>query len=299
MTAMARLEIVTEYGTWRQAPVDPKRLEKNVAIAAARGWEVDDEGYIKNGTAVTPAGTNRYNGQPVDLRGASFDLWLLVQEWKAAFPDLPKKNPGSVDRHQNHNPLNPTSDHAKAKASDQYPWSRKRTWEFIDWLDAKMDAAPVKRSYEGRRTQAGIDNWVWDGWTRRAGSPRRRLKPTSNQHRDHAHISVGLVDRRGQITNPDPIPPTIPPDPPGPSRPPTDNATEAIVKQLPTLRKGDTGDDVRRLQGLLVAAAHYTKIDGQFGNDTDARLRDFQSANGLVPDGVCGRVQTWPALLGV
>lgn len=96
-----------------------------------------------------------------------------------------------------------------------------------------------------------------------------------------------------------PSEPTTPPPPPGPDRPPHDTTTEAIVNQLPTLRKGDTGADVRRLQGLLVAAQLWVKIDGQFGNDTDARLRDFQASNGLEVDGVCGRVQTWPALLGV
>lgn len=50
-----------------------------------------------------------------------------------------------------------------------------------------------------------------------------------------------------------------------------------------TLRMGDSGDDVERLQQLLGIAA-----DGDFGPATKRALIEFQQKNGLVADGVAG-----------
>ncbi len=58
-----------------------------------------------------------------------------------------------------------------------------------------------------------------------------------------------------------------------------------------TLRRGDTGEDVRVLQAALGITA-----DGQFGPKTDDRVRAFQRRHELLPDGVVGPL-TWAALL--
>lgn len=58
----------------------------------------------------------------------------------------------------------------------------------------------------------------------------------------------------------------------------------------PTLRRGDTGDLVVRLQRLVGAVA-----DGAFGPLTEAAVRDVQRRLGLVPDGIVGPL-TWAAL---
>ncbi len=65
----------------------------------------------------------------------------------------------------------------------------------------------------------------------------------------------------------------------------------------PTIRNGSTGNDVRRLQRILVMikALGYTEIDGAFGAQTEAAVKDFQSGNGLTADGIVGP-QTWSAL---
>ena len=52
-----------------------------------------------------------------------------------------------------------------------------------------------------------------------------------------------------------------------------------------TLRMGDEGDDVKALQVALRIEA-----DGDFGPSTKAAVMDFQSKNGLGPDGVVGAV---------
>lgn len=52
------------------------------------------------------------------------------------------------------------------------------------------------------------------------------------------------------------------------------------------LKRGATGDDVRRLQALLCLCGHDAKpIDGDFGSGTERALRLYQAAKGLHADG--------------
>lgn len=70
---------------------------------------------------------------------------------------------------------------------------------------------------------------------------------------------------------------------------------EAVPVNHPTLRIGDTGDDVIYLQTLLSSAGEPLKADGKFGTATDRAVRAFQATNGLTVDGVVGP-NTWAAL---
>ena len=58
----------------------------------------------------------------------------------------------------------------------------------------------------------------------------------------------------------------------------------------PTLRRGATGKLVMQVQAIVEVA-----VDGSFGAKTEAAVRVFQKANGLVPDGIIGP-RTWQAL---
>ena len=58
----------------------------------------------------------------------------------------------------------------------------------------------------------------------------------------------------------------------------------------PTLRRGDTGQLVRPVQTRV-----RVRVDGNFGPKTEAAVRAFQSAHGLVPDGIVGP-KTWVKL---
>ena len=62
------------------------------------------------------------------------------------------------------------------------------------------------------------------------------------------------------------------------------------------LRMGDNGELVVTLQNLLVERG-YTPgpVDGDFGPGTQDAVTQFQSANGLAPDGIVG-TNTWQAL---
>lgn len=56
------------------------------------------------------------------------------------------------------------------------------------------------------------------------------------------------------------------------------------------LKKGSTGDDVKKLQARLGLAA-----DGVFGSGTEAAVKAWQQQNGLTADGIVGSA-TWAAL---
>jgi peptidoglycan hydrolase-like protein with peptidoglycan-binding domain len=59
-----------------------------------------------------------------------------------------------------------------------------------------------------------------------------------------------------------------------------------------TLRRGSKGDGVKRMQIKLGLTA-----DGDFGPGTEAALKKWQAANGLIADGVAG-AKTLAKLLG-
>lgn len=63
----------------------------------------------------------------------------------------------------------------------------------------------------------------------------------------------------------------------------------------PGLCKGMIGCDVMFLQAGLTCRGHGCKVDGIFGDDTDAALKGFQTEQGLVADGICGP-KTWLTL---
>ena len=62
------------------------------------------------------------------------------------------------------------------------------------------------------------------------------------------------------------------------------------------LRMGDNGELVTTLQNLLVERGYSPgPVDGDFGAGTQDAVTQFQSANGLAPDGIVG-TNTWQAL---
>lgn len=78
-------------------------------------------------------------------------------------------------------------------------------------------------------------------------------------------------------------------------------AQKTVEIALPVLKKGAKGDTVRAMQILLIGYGSDMEgygADGSFGGATERALKAYQSANGLDPDGSCGR-KTWTKLLGV
>lgn len=74
---------------------------------------------------------------------------------------------------------------------------------------------------------------------------------------------------------------------------------ETITIKINVLKKGSKGDTVKALQRLLkVLDCGISTVDGDFGSETDAAVRNFQSKNKLTADGVVGE-KTWNKLLGL
>lgn len=56
-----------------------------------------------------------------------------------------------------------------------------------------------------------------------------------------------------------------------------------------SLKKGSSGDEVKKLQTVLKARGYYTRsIDGSFGKYTETAVKKLQSAQGNTPDGWFG-----------
>ncbi|WP_213451600.1 peptidoglycan recognition protein family protein [Rhizomonospora bruguierae] len=142
--------------------------------------------------------------------------------------------------------------------------------------------------------------WLYDEALRRAGKTL-----TKRYHSLLAATSCPGARLRAWVIAGMPTPGgTTPVSTPAPTNP-TD-WTEAIVAQLPTLKRGSKGAAVGRLQGLLHAAGYRgSKIDGDFGPATEKDLKVFQAKKKVqnsvtkagAGDGQAGRY-TWTALLG-
>ncbi len=88
---------------------------------------------------------------------------------------------------------------------------------------------------------------------------------------------------------PAPAPKAAPPPVPAPA--PAAPATQAAAAEPDKpIKYGARGDEVKMLQKLLADTGYYAgQIDGVFGGETLAAVKDFQTYNGLEPDGVVGK----------
>ncbi len=84
----------------------------------------------------------------------------------------------------------------------------------------------------------------------------------------------------------------------GREAPPAEPALRPAPDPTPprTVRRGDGGAEVRRLQSRLVELGAELEVDGAFGPATERAVSAFQRQRGLSADGVVGP-QTWGALL--
>ncbi len=95
-----------------------------------------------------------------------------------------------------------------------------------------------------------------------------------------------LYSQAGQGSAPTPAPDPATQEPVA-TPAPTENSSNVTLSR--TLRKGNTGDDVKLLQEKLQALNYYTGgINGVYDDLTIAAVKAFQSNNGLTSDGLAG-----------
>ena len=85
-----------------------------------------------------------------------------------------------------------------------------------------------------------------------------------------------------------------------PEQPSDPKDEETPTQQMPTLRRGNTGEYVTLLQTKLANLGYDLGkygVDGDFGSATLAAVKAYQKANGLTVDGVVGK-NTWESLMG-
>jgi peptidoglycan hydrolase-like protein with peptidoglycan-binding domain len=68
-----------------------------------------------------------------------------------------------------------------------------------------------------------------------------------------------------------------------------------VTSPSDNVKLGDKGDGVKKIQFALKAAGYKVTVDGDFGNQTDAAVRQFQKKNNLKVDGIVGKI-TWGKL---
>ncbi|MUH01168.1 peptidoglycan-binding protein [Scytonema sp. UIC 10036] len=71
----------------------------------------------------------------------------------------------------------------------------------------------------------------------------------------------------------------------------------SAVREVTTVRRGDTGSAVRLLQNILISLGYLGRDlnTGNFLEQTDDAVRNFQADNSLRVDGIVGP-RTWDLL---
>lgn len=223
-------------------------------------------------------------------------LEVLLAEINAAAPKRSKASDGSIGDapHQSsssdHNPND--ADVVCARDFTHDPGGGADMHRFAEHL-RKRNHPAVKYVIWNRRI-----------WSKSRNSEGWRSYSGSNPHNKHMHVSVGRGSDGSSIGPYDNTESwgvadvDVKPNPPKPSKPSAPSTGTSLGGKMPTLKRGSNGRDVRILQGLLCAWGRSVAIDGNFGEKTDAAVRDFQSDHARPVDGIAGKV-TWNKLLGL
>ena len=205
-------------------------------------------------------------------------LETLRTEVNAKWPSRSKASDGTIAG-DDHHVANPDSDHE--------PWVKDGAMGVVTAMDITHDPANgpdseqlaetlrqsqdprIKYIISNRKIASSeISPWQW------------RPYNGKNPHNHHVHISVKSDKSLYDATQSWAIANVAPPAPghvPGNTR--------------PTVRRGSTGDAVKRVQELL----GLTPVDGRFDEKVDAAVKAAQERAGIVADGIVAP-QTWELL---
>jgi hypothetical protein len=107
------------------------------------------------------------------------------------------------------------------------------------------------------------------------------------------------ADVRSGTTTP---PPTTPPPTTPPPTTPPQTGDKDMAAIMPTIKKGQSGPYVERMQHLLAAAGfmdpgNTSNYDGVWGNGTDGAKKKFDDAHGLTSSNTDCGAKSWESLL--
>jgi len=216
-------------------------------------------------------------------------LDILLRQINAMSPNRDKSSDGSIgdERHQaertsDHNPWvhDPSTGEGLVTARD-FTNDPKHGIVSNDIAHLLIDSHDERIKYviSNAKIASGSNQdrpaWKWRPYT------------GVNPHDHHFHISV----KSDKAHYDDDAPWRLD----GVEVPPVVANAKPAVLSYPLLRVGIAGEDVKRLQYLLVNAGYNIRQDGDFGAGTLKAVKDFQSKSALVADGVVGPY-TWRAL---
>lgn len=203
-------------------------------------------------------------------------LETLLAEVNAKWPTRSKQSDGTIG----------DAAHA-SRSSDHNPWVRDGAMGVVTGMDITHDPGKgldseqlaeklrqsqdprIKYIISNRKIASSTESpWQW-----------REYKGT-NPHNHHVHISVKPDQPLYDSTQSWALANVAPP-PPG----------HVPGNTKPTIRRGSTGDAVKRLQELL----GLTPVDGRFDEKVDTAVKAAQERAGILADGVVAP-QTWELL---
>lgn len=207
-------------------------------------------------------------------------LETLRSQVNAKWPNRSKDSDGSIgDEHHSarlsdHNPDGAGVVHAIDLTHD--PKGGFDSYGFADMILRNQDPR-LKYVISNRRIGSGPAGPAPGTWR------DYRVPPNLNPHDHHCHISImsgpKADDTHTWNIGGYQVGPAVAPFTPAPA----------------TLRKGAVGASVMSLQSDLNTHGASLKVDGEFGDATEAALKKFQTDHHLAADGVCGP-QSWKAL---
>lgn len=111
-------------------------------------------------------------------------------------------------------------------------------------------------------------------------------------------VATVVVATVAPVTVPATVAPTTaaPTTPTTAAPPPATTAPCRVATYDDIVRRGDCGEVVKFIQERLTVLGFPAAADGLFGPGTESAVKSFQSARGLVADGLVGPL-TWEALV--
>jgi hypothetical protein len=166
-----------------------------------------------------------------------------------------------------------------------------------DWFAGPDRPAPGRARPPSRYSRSGADedDWIDDGPRARrpvpafaTSLPDRRLLLAAGVVLA-AILVIGWLALRGGGPTPTQAPTTTQ----AATTPSTPTTTQATAPAVPvpttTLKPGDTGAQVKRLQRALVQLGYTVgTVDGDYGTATKTAVEQFQTASKLTADGIFG-----------
>lgn len=206
-------------------------------------------------------------------------LEKLRSQINTLFPERDKKSDGTIG----------DARHQASSSSDHNPFIKVngigvvRAWDCTHNLEKGVDCRLLLQALLANKDKR-ISYIIFE---RKIYNITRNFAPKdytgANAHNHHLHISVSkdpkLFDDDSDWKLDFEVTPII------------------STPTFPTLRRGAKGESVRLMQQKLHIKGFLksSEIDGDFGAKTELALQRFQLANGLVADGICGKL-TWGKL---